>query len=595
MAFYAFFSYTEGCFFDCFTVLYGLLSMSNHALTPLVGRALAYTDGACRGNPGKGGFGAVVILPTGEQIDICGGEAHTTNNRMELMGAIAALENSPKTLPIQIWSDSSYVIKGISEWLAGWKKKHWKNVKNVELWQRLDKLCEQRQIDWQWVKGHAGHDGNEYADKLANQGIDQLPKSFNKVIKNPPNLTTDLDVKSNFSDKNPDFDDKKKDLPMNPMSTDNNPVLNHSALTRDFSDASFDDAQDMEFADSEIMGDIFLQALDGEPAPSTIQTSTIQTSKAQTRHTQASHTQSVDVSTQSSLGGQATDLPTSANPHFAVFTNPQGQFVAQDDSLIAQRPVFNGITSQPNPTFIPLLPIAKHKGTANRQLILDTETTGFEAQNGDRIIEVGIVEMINRRFTGEKLHVYINPKIEMGEEVIRVHGIHNVFLNDMPVFEQVGEAIYDFLQGAELIAHNAGFDMSFLQAEFARLGLPDINQTVTVTDSLAIAKRMFAGQRNTLDALVKRLNVGKQDRTFHGALLDAEILAEVYLAMTGGQVALAIDDDVGGGVGGATEHQRFSTTIKRFLASSDAEQAHLEWLNALKDNNPQLAENWASV
>ena len=549
--------------------------MSNHALTPLVGRTLAYTDGACRGNPGKGGFGAVVILPTGEQIDICGGEAHTTNNRMELMGAIVALENSPKALPIQIWSDSSYVIKGISEWLAGWKKKHWKNVKNVELWQRLDKLCEQRQIDWQWVKGHAGHDGNEYADKLANQGIDQLPKSFNKVIKNPPNPTTDLDVKSDFSDKNPDFDDKKKDPPMNPMSTDNL-VLTHSALTRDFSDTSFDDAQDMAFADSEMMGDIFLQALDGEPAASTIQTS-------------------VDVSTQSSLEGQPTQSPTSANPHFAVFINPQGQFVAQDDSLIAQRPAFNGITSQPNPTFIPLLPIAKHKGMANRQLILDTETTGFEAQNGDRIIEVGIVEIINRRFTGEKLHVYINPKIEMGEEVIRVHGIHNVFLNDMPVFEQVGEAIYDFLQGAELIAHNAGFDMSFLQAEFARLGLPDINQTVTVTDSLAIAKRMFAGQRNTLDALVKRLNVGKQDRTFHGALLDAEILAEVYLAMTGGQVALAIDDEVGGGVGGTTEHQRFSTTIKRFLASSDAEQAHLEWLNALKDNNPQLAENWASV
>ena len=106
MAFYAFFSYTEGYFFDCFAVFYGLLSMSNHALTPLVGRTLAYTDGACRGNPGKGGFGAVVILPTGEQIDICGGEAHTTNNRMELMGAIAALENSPKALPIQIWSDS---------------------------------------------------------------------------------------------------------------------------------------------------------------------------------------------------------------------------------------------------------------------------------------------------------------------------------------------------------------------------------------------------------------------------------------------------------------------------------------------------------
>lgn len=527
--------------------------MSNHALMPLTDKVLAYTDGACRGNPGKGGFGAVVILPTGEQIDICGGEAHTTNNRMELMGAIAALEHSPKDLPIQIWSDSSYVIKGISEWLAGWKNKHWKNVKNVELWQRLDGLCQQRQIDWQWVKGHAGHAGNEYADKLANQGIDQLPKPFNKISQPTPNLSSD-------------FDNKKKGDVMSPTPIESLLPLDSTALAKD------------EF-DNEVDDDAFLRALDADLP------------------------QEFD-----NFGGQpqvTLHQPTSAatlpanqhaiNQAFSQFVDAQGRFIAQDEVLIAQRPEFNGITSQPNPSFVPLLPTAKNKNIPNRQLILDTETTGFEAQNGDRIIEVGIVEMINRRFTGEKLHVYINPQRDMDDEVIRIHGIHNVFLNDMPVFEQVGEVVYDFLQGAELIAHNANFDMSFLQAEFARMGLPDITANVTVTDSLAIAKRMYAGQRNTLDALVKRLNVGKQDRTFHGALLDAEILAEVYLAMTGGQVTLAIDDEVGGGSGGATEHQRFSTSIKRFLASSDDEQAHQDWLAALIDKNPQLAETWSTV
>lgn len=558
--------------------------MSNHALTPLTDKVLAYTDGACRGNPGKGGFGAVVILPTGEQIDICAGEGHTTNNRMELMGAIAALEHSPKDLPIQIWSDSSYVIKGISEWLPGWKRKQWKNVKNVELWQRLDLLCQNRQIDWQWVKGHAGHDGNEYADKLANQGIDQLPKPFHKTIKNTPNATSDL------SDKKPsDLSDKKKDKPMSQQ-----PINEHMTIPATFTEASFDSNEEAYGED-----DIFMQALDNEPWGNSLDNNSLDNvgllSEQPPASQQPSNQPSLNPPSSNPQPWQSPAAAIATNPNFTGFTNPQGRFVAQHDQLIAQRPAFNGITSQPNPTFIPLLPIAKHKGAANRQLILDTETTGFEAQNGDRIIEVGIVEMINRRFTGEKLHVYINPCIEMGEEVIRIHGIHNVFLNDMPVFEQVGEVIYDFLQGAELIAHNAGFDMSFLHAEFARLGLPDIHETVTVTDSLAIAKRMYAGQRNTLDALVKRLNVGKQDRTFHGALLDAEILAEVYLAMTGGQVALAIDDEVGGGASGATEHQRFATAVKRFLASREAEQAHQDWLNTLTDKNPQLAETWASV
>ena len=157
----------------------------------------------------------------------------------------------------------------------------------------------------------------------------------------------------------------------------------------------------------------------------------------------------------------------------SAFVDAQGVFVAQDDALQACRPTFDGITNAPNPTFVPLLPIAKNSRRDNRQLILDTETTGTDPQNGDRIVEVGIIELINRRFTGEKLHVYINPQRAMEEAVINVHGIYPEFLDGMPTFAQVGQAIFDFIQGAEVIAHNASFDMNFLQAEFCLLYTSD--------------------------------------------------------------------------------------------------------------------------
>lgn len=163
-------------------------------LKPLADMTLAYCDGACKGNGGKqakGGFGTVLVMPDSEQIDLCGGESATTNNRMELLGAIVALEHSPPNLPIQIWTDSSYVQKGITEWLANWKKRGWrkadgKPVLNVDLWQRLDTAAQNRKIDWRWVKGHAGHAGNEYADQLANQGIANLPQNFAKIVKKKP-------------------------------------------------------------------------------------------------------------------------------------------------------------------------------------------------------------------------------------------------------------------------------------------------------------------------------------------------------------------------------------------------------------------------
>ena len=549
--------------------------MSAHALQPLANQVLAYSDGACRGNGvadnAKGGFGTVIVLPTGEQIDICGGEPATTNNRMELLGAISALEHSPKEIPIQIWSDSSYVIKGITEWIDGWKRKNWKNVKNVDLWQRLDQATRGRIIDWQWVKGHAGHDGNEYADKLANRGIDNLPTPFVKQqVRSAKATNTDDIGKKKFNQ--PTYNANEPLDNAAPVTDTTLLMSNQTDYPDHAMNQDYDGYPDYDtYGDDNMGNDWILDALDSDDT------------------TGFGVGQSA---TESSMATQTNASSENGASIFANFTNAQGQFVAQDEQLIAKRPRFDGNTTQPNITFVPLLPIAKHQGASNRQLILDTETTGFDAQNGDRIIEVGIVELINRRFTGEKLHVYINPHKQMDEEVIRVHGIHNAFLDGMPTFDQIGHTLYGFLQGAELIAHNANFDMNFLQAEFGRLGLPDIHHQVTVTDSLAIAKQLYAGQRNTLDALVKRLNVGKQDRTFHGALLDAEILAEVYLAMTGGQVALAIDDVVGGGISGAGEHQRFNIAVPRVHASAQDEQAHLDWLQALAGKHPQLVTNW---
>ena len=187
-----------------------------------------------------------------------------------------------------------------------------------------------------------------------------------------------------------------------------------------------------------------------------------------------------------------------------------------------------------------------------RQIVLDTETTGLSADNGDRIIEIGCVELLNRRLSGNNLHFYVNPERDSHEEALKVHGISNEFLKDKPKFAQVAEELSAYLQGADLIIHNAPFDVSFLDAEFRRLGLPKLDQVAaSVTDSLAMAKEMFPGKRNSLDALCSRLGVDNGARTLHGALLDAELLADVYINMTRGQDALLIDhqEDEGAATG----------------------------------------------
>ncbi len=177
-----------------------------------------------------------------------------------------------------------------------------------------------------------------------------------------------------------------------------------------------------------------------------------------------------------------------------------------------------------------------------RQIVLDTETTGLSADNGDRIIEIGCVELLNRKLTGNNLHFYVNPERDSHEDALKVHGISNEFLRDKPKFAAIADELLEYLRDAELIIHNAPFDISFLNKELERLGRPPIKTVIgQVIDSLVMAKEMFPGKRNGLDALCDRLGVDNSGRTLHGALLDAELLADVYINMTRGQDALLMD------------------------------------------------------
>jgi DNA polymerase-3 subunit epsilon len=185
-----------------------------------------------------------------------------------------------------------------------------------------------------------------------------------------------------------------------------------------------------------------------------------------------------------------------------------------------------------------------------RHIILDTETTGLNPATGDRIVEIGCVEMVNRRLTGRHLHYYVNPERDVPEGAVNVHGLTAQFLSDKPLFASIAEEIMAFVEDAEIVIHNAPFDLGFLDMEFKLLKKPLFSkQVLRVIDTLADARQMFPGKRNSLDALCERFDVRNDHRTFHGALLDAELLAEVYLAMTRGQNDLTIDIDHGQGKG----------------------------------------------
>ncbi|WP_321783181.1 DNA polymerase III subunit epsilon [Paraburkholderia sp. J94] len=211
-----------------------------------------------------------------------------------------------------------------------------------------------------------------------------------------------------------------------------------------------------------------------------------------------------------------------------------------------------------------------------RQIILDTETTGLNARTGDRIIEIGCVELLNRRLTGNNLHFYINPERDSDPGALAVHGLTTEFLSDKPKFAEVANEILDFIRGAELIIHNAPFDIGFLDAELAMVGKPPLKQHCgDVIDTLVQAKQIFPGKRNSLDALCDRFGISNAHRTLHGALLDSELLAEVYLAMTRGQESLVIDmssahdaDDAT-----ATPRVRFETLALPVIAASADEMS----------------------
>lgn len=183
----------------------------------------------------------------------------------------------------------------------------------------------------------------------------------------------------------------------------------------------------------------------------------------------------------------------------------------------------------------------------SRQIFFDTETTGLSPEAGDRIIEIGCVEMVNRRLTGHNKHFYLNPERANSEDAVKIHGLTDEFLADKPVFAAIAEELIDYLRGAEVVIHNAGFDIGFMNAELRRLGREPFEQIAgSIVDSLTLAREMFPGKSNSLDALCRRLEVDNSNRALHGALLDAGLLAEVYIRMTRGQESLVIDAGDGG-------------------------------------------------
>lgn len=211
-----------------------------------------------------------------------------------------------------------------------------------------------------------------------------------------------------------------------------------------------------------------------------------------------------------------------------------------------------------------------------RQIVLDTETTGLSAEGGDRIIELGCVELYARKLTGKNLHFYFNPERDSHEDALKVHGISNEFLRDKPKFAELAEEILDYLRDAEIIIHNAAFDVGFLNKELERVGKPPLKVHVSnVIDTLAMAKEMFPGKRNSLDALCDRLEVDNSGRTLHGALLDAELLADVYINMTRGQEALLIDagDAPGDTQGQGVQHIDLSRFALPILSANAQELA----------------------
>ncbi|AMF93713.1 DNA polymerase III subunit epsilon [Vibrio fluvialis] len=234
----------------------------------------------------------------------------------------------------------------------------------------------------------------------------------------------------------------------------------------------------------------------------------------------------------------------------------------------------------------------------SRIVVLDTETTGMNLEGGPhyeghRIIEIGAVEIINRKLTGRHFHVYLKPDRPIQAEAIEVHGITDEFLVDKPEYKDVHDEFLDFIRGAELVAHNAPFDVGFMDYEFSKLSTqaPKTDQLCKVTDTLAMAKKIFPGKRNNLDILCERYGIDNSHRTLHGALLDAEILADVYLLMTGGQTSLqfsAGSQESGVGAGAIKRASQGRKALKVLRATADEIQAHQDRLDIVEKSGTCL-------
>ncbi len=233
-----------------------------------------------------------------------------------------------------------------------------------------------------------------------------------------------------------------------------------------------------------------------------------------------------------------------------------------------------------------------------RQIVLDTETTGLDPVQGHRIIEIGCVELIGRKLTGNNFHQYLQPDRNIDEAAIEVHGITNEFLQDKPRFVDIANDFLEYINGAELIIHNAPFDLGFLNHEIKPISesldrkVQTIESICTVTDTLKMARTMHPGQKNNLDALCSRYEVDNTQRSLHGALLDSEILADVYMAMTGGQTGLFEDRGGAGDIGALSESEHISSDrppLEVILANPEEIKAHEAWLDRLDEQSPNGA------
>ena len=224
-----------------------------------------------------------------------------------------------------------------------------------------------------------------------------------------------------------------------------------------------------------------------------------------------------------------------------------------------------------------------------KQIILDTETTGLDPKSGHRVIEIGCIELINRKFTGEQFHVYLNPDRNSEEGALKVHGLTTEFLSDKPRFNEIYDDFIKFIDKSELLIHNAEFDVKFLDHEIKLLSkkLPSISNCVSkITDTLQIAREKHPGQRNSLDALVKRYEIGGYDRELHGALLDSQILGDVYLSMTGGQSALNfsdINDENSSAADQGNNKEHLDLNLRVIELSDEEKNAHKEYLLRMKE------------